>query len=124
MELRDYTTEQLKAELKRRTDEERQRKRAMGIRVPTYEYARGKVVSVSNSGAFTSWRWKVEICDEDMKRLGIASVHKRSSYTILIKEFTKATAPQVGDTVLLRNRITKNSPKFVVTSAKICEIVK
>lgn len=124
MELRDYTTEQLKAELKRRTDEERQRKRAMGIRVPNYEYARGKVVSVSNSGAFTSWCWKVEICDEDMKRLGIASVHKRSSYTILIKEFTKATAPQTGDIVLLRKRITKNSPKFVVTSAKICEIVK
>lgn len=123
MELRDYTTERLKAELKRRTDEERERKRAMGIRVPTYEYARGKVVSVFNSGAFTSWCWKVEICDEDMKRLGIADVLKRSSYKVM-KEFTKSTAPQVGDTVLLRKRITKNSPRFTTTSAKICEIVK
>lgn len=62
--------------------------------------------------------------DEDMKRLEIPQFFKKSSYEVMLKEFTKSNAPQVGDTVLLRKRITKNSPKFRAAFAKICEIVK
>lgn len=117
MELKDYTTEELKAELARRNREEGK---------TNYEYAKGRVVSILHkNSAFSSWRYVVDIFREDIVRLSINPFAlKDCSFAYKQGAFNKTTAPKEGDIVLLQKRITKNSPKFYLSDAKVCEIVK
>lgn len=82
--------------------------------VPVYEYKEGKVTKVLNNGAFIWWEFRCEFegdtYSHDVKLLGGLCA--------------KSNAPQVGDRVKVRCRLTKAAPYWRWFDAKICEILK
>lgn len=125
MELKDYTTDELRMELRRRKDEELKKRSLNGENVPKYLYAKGVVKDILNTNrAFCNWVWYVDIFDEDWKRLGL-SVSNTSHWYQLCSGgiFRKNNSPKIGDVVMLKCRVTKAMPDFSFIHARICEII-
>ena len=117
MTLQDYTTDELKAELKRRVTEARKVANANRDRKCKYLYAEGTVVKVLNTIGrvelpFLDWRFKVQIDAEDVAKLGILTWNVDSYHNTDRAKFNKSTAPKEGDRVRLKCRVTKDCPRW------------
>lgn len=122
MELKDYTTEELKAELKRRQMEARKLKDNKA----QYIYATAVVTHASGS-CFSLRHWDVELTDESMKELNLHHTRKNISSIYVNKLKIKAgDSPKVGDMVKVQCRITKSAqqPFFWRNKIRICEVIK
>lgn len=117
MTLQDFTTDELRAELKRRATEARKAANANRDRKAKYLYAEGTVVKVYNTigrvkRPFLDWRFKVRIDAEDEVKLGISTWNMDSYHNVDRAKFNKSTAPKEGDRVRLKCRVTKDCPKW------------
>lgn len=122
--LQDYTTEELKAEIKRRLAEERKVRNANRDRKAKFLYALALVTQVTE-GAFCRRRWKVELTEEYKKLYG---ADPSPMYVDVMRSIIKSTdSPEVGDIVRLKKRITNASPTWrtsVFQTPQICGIEK
>lgn len=114
MNLQDYTTEELKAELQRRQKEARKRaaeeRRKRGTQ---YAYVRAKITRITGN-SFKNKRYIAKILEEDLHNLDVATreYHKYGKeYPLLKANFTSDTIPHIGDVVLLRSRKTNRYPE-------------
>ena len=119
MNLKDYTTEQLLEEIKRRKQEERKNK----VRVvpkPVYEYKFAVLVKKNKM----YWRrYSVVFIDEnDIDKIRNGMEIKKANIADL--DVVYGTKPKEGDLVKVRDRITKNHTRFWDRTAKICEVVE
>ena len=119
MDLKDYTTEQLLEEIKRRKQEERKNK----VRVvpkPVYEYKFAVLVKKNKM----YWRrYSVVFIDEnDIDKIRNGMDIKKANIADL--DVVYGTKPKEGDLVKVRDRITKNHTRFWDRTAKICEVVE
>lgn len=117
MELKDYTTEELREELRRRKKEAI--KNAVRKK-PEYIEVEGVVVNVRNSYSSFVWTgFRVKTNDERVP------IHAREyEYKIKQGKFRKNELPKVGDTVIIGHLLTKNRNSFRPFDAKIIRIVK
>lgn len=123
-ELKDYTDDELRGELKRRA-EERRRNTPREI---VYKEFEATVKSVANTSTkynghisrkpFPLWLFRVGDCSSD-----IASQYEYREYKLKHNTFRKKDAPNVGDRVRLRYRRTKSHESFDLYKAKIIEII-
>lgn len=115
MELREYSTEELREELRRRLSEERsERARNIDHRA-RYLYATATVkgISCQRYGGFSECAYRVRLDGHSAKRLGVVFPgEKEFDVRILRANFRKANVPRVGDTVKLRKRVTKSHPEW------------
>lgn len=122
-ELKDYTSNELRAELKRRSIEARK----SHPRVIEYKEFEGIVSKVENqshymSGKTISFVWWKFVLKDITSKIAVDSY----TDTFYLKQglFKKADAPKIGDRVRLRYRRTKGHEVFDVKNAKIVEIIK
>ena len=119
MNLKDYTTEQLLEEIKRRKQEERKNK----VRVvpkPVYEY---KFAVLVKKNRMYRRRFSVVFIDEnDIDKFRNGMEIKKANIVDL--DVVYGTKPKEGDLVKVRDRITKNHTRFWDRTAKICEVVE
>ena len=121
-ELKDYTTEELKAELKRRKIEEGREK--LKNRKTEYAYVTATVKHIYKHALFNK-KYLVEINKDDLT----TSCAYKFNYGVEVsidKKIKAADRPNVDDTVKLRSRITKDNPTGFGCFAhpKICEVIK
>lgn len=114
-ELKDYTSEELRAELKRRHKEALKN----ADRKTVYLRIKAVVEDAEHASAFVCNRYKLRIEDER-----VPSTYRHSWYRIKREKFRKDTVPNIGDTVILGHLLTKNRPNFTYSEAKIFEVVK
>lgn len=123
MELKDYTTEEIRAELKRR-NAEAAHKRAMERKAMGTQYAYELAeVTYMSPGAFYFRTYDVRMLNKER----FSGYRERQSYVGLVRAFfNTSNAPRVGDIVKLRSRKTKDNPDGfgLFENAKICEVVK
>lgn len=114
-ELKDYTSDELRAELRRR------RKESLKNIVITDKYLRIKAVveDAEHASAFVCNRYKLRIEDER-----VPFDYRRSWYRVKREKFKKDTVPNIGDTVILGHLLTKARPNFMYSEAKILEVIK
>lgn len=117
MTLQDFTTDELRAELKRRATEARKAANANRDRNPKYLYADGTVIKVYDTSCgknrpFSEWQFKVRIDEEYVVKYGIQSWGKERDLDVNRAKFKKHNAPKVGDRVRLKCRVTKGSPRW------------
>lgn len=122
MKLEDYSTDQLREELKRRACLARAAARQAGSNKPTYVTTEGIVKEILfNNGPFCHKKWVVEVSEEFAKE---NHIQRELTYALMGGAFTKDTAPKVGDKVVLRCRITKQRTRFNQGDARIIGINK
>lgn len=117
MTLQDFTTDELRAELKRRATEARKAANVSRDRKAKYLYAEGTVIKVHDGGCgrklpFSEWRFKVHIDDEYATKLNIQTWNIDSYHDVDHAKFKKSNAPKEGDRVRLKCRVTKDSPRW------------
>lgn len=124
-DLKDYTDEELRQELKRRVVEQR---RNIPRKIEYVEFE-ATVSGVDNIGRnflgtefkrpFILWTYKVEDCSLDL-----AAGYPENEYKLKAGVFNKGNAPKVGDRVKLRYRRTKGRFESVdMSRARIMEVV-
>lgn len=125
MNLQDYTTEELKAEIKRRQIEERKARSRKGMKAE-YAYAEA-VITYINGNAFARRTYQADISESDCMKNNIP-MQSRHRYYLRIdrKVFNKSNAPKVGDVVKLKSRKTQYNPDGfgLFCEPIICEIIK
>lgn len=126
MELKDYTTIQLLDELKRRFREQNPIERK--ISKPEYAVLKAKVVRITGTDrAFTHWSFFVKFDEEDVEKFNSVDQAPFSPVGIRVPlysgKFKKDNPPKIGDVVIVRDRLTKASPKFTLSSSRIMEVV-
>ena len=126
-ELKDYTDDQLREELKRRAIERRKNT----PREIVYKEFEATVAELYNikckrlDGSiaykpFCFWRYRLSACTSDL-----ANQHLWNDYYLEHNVFKRDNAPKVGDRVKLRYRRTKKGHEvFDLNKAKIVEIIK
>mgnify|MGYP006988890549 CR=1 FL=1 len=120
MKLEDYSTDQLREELKRRAYLARAAARQAGSNKPTYVTTEGIVKKILlQQGPFCHKKWVVEVSEEFAKE---NQIQRELTYALRGGAFTKDTAPKVGDKVVLRCRITKRRTRFNQGDARITDI--
>lgn len=124
MELKDYSIEELKAEIKRRKKED---KKMQPKREPEYGYITATVTAIDGD-VFTRQSYRLEI-DEDCKSKVTSDFlcHSRHHrFNLLSGVFSKKTAPEVGDKVMLKSLKTKANPTGygLYSDPKICKVVE
>ena len=128
-ELKDYTDDELREELKRRVIERRKNTPRETIYVE-FEATINKVdnIHIKNWNgfgnhkykAFPFWRYKLEDWTLDREHQTI----KSRSFELKPNTFKRNEAPQIGDRVKVRYRRTKGHECFDIQKAKIVEIIK
>ncbi len=124
-ELKDYTEEELRQELKRRVLE---RRKNTPRRIEYVEFE-ATVCGISNTWSncqgrefkypFVLWTYQVKDCS-----IALANFRPENDYKLKGGVFNKGNAPKVGDRVRLRYRRTKGRLESVdLAKARITEIV-
>lgn len=126
MELKDYTTIQLLDELRRRAKEAPTERKAPAK--PEYAILKGTVIRVANTTrAFTHWVFFVKFDEEDAQKFNLLDQQLLKAEGVKVSlypgKFRKDNSPKVGDKVIVRDRITKASPKFVLSTSRIMEVI-
>lgn len=105
LELSDYCNEQLKAELKRRSNIARMK----AIREkPKYHYWEGTVVEIPRRyNRFAKWKFKID-SEELAANENFSYLNKWHGFEMISGAFNMTTAPKVGDRVKLRYRVVKS----------------
>lgn len=122
-ELKDYTTEELKAELKRRAIEAKKSARANKEYKTDYLYWIATVEGAQEWGRFDQFKYRVKTSDQNVPLDVICS----GAFNMISGLCKKADRPRVGDTVKLRLRYTnymKKTKHIFWRDSKICEIIK
>ena len=126
MELKDYTTEELRAELKRRrTQAIKEAKK----QIPEYKEFTAIVERVKNSwGNVNLYRYIIMDAkphNSEIKSELFANISWKE-FSLQKNTFNKATVPKIGDKVLLRYRRHKTCKAeiFDFTKAKIVEVLE
>lgn len=124
MELKDYSTEELWAEIKRRATGERCQRSIGRSRKAEYAYAKAEITFVSDE-SFSRRIFRGKIDPNSVLKFNGRWLSERPFF-LLRANFTKDTAPKVGDIVRLRSRKTKSNPDGfgLFSSAQIFEIIK
>lgn len=124
--LKDYTIDELKEELKRREAEaQSQRSKGRSHRAE-YAYTYGFVVWVSDE-PYCRQRFRVRIPQSEIDKHPRLARYSVYGYIDIVRNnFTKDTAPRVGDTVRIKSRKTAHCPDGfgIFSGAYICEIIK
>lgn len=119
MELKDYTTEELREELKRRAKEAR----ANAVREkPKYIELEAKIKNIhhcSYSKSFMQTEYSISTNDDRVKPYDINRKYKLKNGC-----FRKDNIPKVGDIVIISHLLTKARNSFSGSDAKIIRIVK
>lgn len=124
-ELRDYTDDELRNELKRRSIERRKTSRKEIVYVEFEATIKEADTTTTTRGKnkfkpFQFWRYCVTDSTSEL-----AELHPWCVYYLKQGAFNRCTAPKVGDRVKLRYRRTKcNSEIYDFKKAKIVEIIK
>ena len=117
MELKDFTTEELREELRRRAKEARIN---AGKKKPEYIEIIGVVTKITNNRrSFMYNQYTLDINDDRVK-----DYNRYATFTLKTGKFKKDNYPQIGDTVIIKQRLTKAVNYFVARYAKIDSIVK
>lgn len=105
LELSDYSNEQLKAELKRRSNIARMK----AIREkPKYYYWEGTIVDIlKRYNRFANWKFKID-SEELAANENFSYLNKWHGFEMISGAFNMTTAPKVGDRVKLRYRVVKS----------------
>lgn len=105
LELSDYSNEQLKAELKRRSNIARMK----AIREkPKYYYWEGTIVDIlKRYYRFANWKFKID-SEELAANKNFSYLNKWHDFEMISGAFNMTTAPKVGDRVKLRYRVVKS----------------
>lgn len=105
LELSDYYNEQLKAELKRRSNIARMK----AIREkPKYYYWEGTIVDIlKRYNRFANWKFKID-SEELAANESFSYLNKWHGFEMISGAFNMTTAPKVGDRVKLRYRVVKS----------------
>lgn len=126
MELKDYTTEELRAELKRRrTKTIKEAKK----QIPAYKEFTATVERLKNSwGNINLYMYSITDAKPhncEIKSELFANISWRD-FSLQQNTFNKANAPKIGDKVLLRYRRHKTCQAeiFDFTKAKIVEVLE
>lgn len=116
-ELKDYTSDELREELKRRAKEARQNT----IREkPKYIEVEGVVTNIRNIYKSFIWaEFNIKINDER-----VPECYRDYRYRVKQGNFKKDNLPKIGDTVIVGHLLTKNRNHFNILCAKIIRIVK
>lgn len=126
-DLSEYSTLQLLDELKRRFKVENPVERKPTPK-PEYICVIGEIVQIRNTkDAFCRWSYVVRFSQEDADRYGFAATLEADLTRIISRypgKFRRDNAPQVGDKVVIRDRLTKSKPRFTPATARIYEIVQ
>lgn len=112
MSIEDYTTEELKAEIKRRQTEARRLRSSGKSYKAEYAYARAVITWASND-PFSRQIFRAHILDEDLAKMDRqmqVNYRYEKQINILRANFNKDTAPRKGDLVRIRSRRTKYYP--------------
>lgn len=96
MELKDYTTEELKQELKRRNKEN---KKSMVKYENHWIFFQGKIISVSSKG------FKYKVDSDTLAVCGYSWINKNRDFGLVTSLFAYKYKPQIGDIVEMRARI-------------------
>ena len=126
MDLKDYTTEELRAELKRRRV---QAMKEAKKQIPAYKEFTATVERVQNSyGSINRYVYSITDANphnSEIKSELFANISWRS-FKLQTNTFNKATVPKIGDKVLLRYRKHKTCKTeiFDFTKAKIVEVLE
>lgn len=119
MELKDYTTKELREELKRRATEAR----ANAVREkPKYIELEAKIKNIhpcNYSKSFTQTLYNVSIIDKESEVYDIIFNCKLKNGC-----FRKDNTPKIGDTVIVSHLLTKARNSFNPNAAKIIRVVK
>jgi len=125
-ELRNFTDEELRQELKRRSAERRKNQKHE-IKYIEFDATIKSIDNVKyynpdgsiNYKPFVFWKYEVDNCSYEFARI---NKHINEFYT---KQgcFKRDNAPKIGDKVKLRYRRTKGGEIFDLCKAKIVEIV-
>lgn len=119
MELKDYTTEELREELKRRAKEARlnaPRKKPKYIEI---EATITNIYHYSYSKSFLQTEYTISTSDD---RVSSYDLDRR--YKLKNGCFRKDNTPKIGDTVIIGHLLTKARNSFSGFNAKIMKIVK
>lgn len=116
MGLEEYTTDELRAELKRRHREALKNAIRDGNK---YIEIYATVEDIKPKHAYVCNEYKLNITDER-----VPSTYRNSWYRIKREKFRKDMIPKVGDTVILGHLLTKARHSFTYNEAKILEVVK
>ncbi|WLZ21211.1 endonuclease [Bacteroides phage C3_41T2LP] len=105
LELSDYSNEQLKAELKRRSNIARMK----AVREkPKYYYWEGTIVDIlKRYNRFANWKFKID-SEELAASENFSYLNKWHGFEMISGAFNMTTAPKVGDRVKLRYRVVKS----------------
>ena len=104
LELSDYSNEQLKAELKRRSNIARMK----AIREkPKYYYWEGTIVDILKRNRFANWKFKID-SEELAANENFSYLNKWHGFKMISGAFNMTTAPKVGDKIKLRYRVVKS----------------
>lgn len=116
--LSDISTDELKAEIKRRQIEIRKNRPHSK---PEYAYATAEV-TYAKGRTFTEMKFRIKILDEWAAK----HHHPWSDVTIDRTVFKAAYHPEVGDIVKIKSRKTKEAPDGfgIFSNIMICEIIK
>lgn len=109
MELKDYTTEQLKAELKRRATEERRLRSTGRSHKAEYAYAIALITQVSDD-VYSQRLFYGKVLTFDEKESINPRWMRESLFMIVRANFKKDTAPKVNDIVRVKSRKTRICP--------------
>lgn len=126
MELKDYTTEELRAELKRRRIKAMKEAKKQ---LPTYKEFTATVERVQNSwGNINAYMYSITDANphnNEIKSELFTNISWRD-FSLQKNTFNKETAPKVGDKVLLRYKRHKTQKEeiFDFTKAKIVEVIE
>jgi hypothetical protein len=121
--LENYTTDELKAELKRRQDIERRERAKNTSHAVEFAYVSGVIVDVDDT-AFCRQYYRVEIDEADRKRVNL--LHTTYDMKLDRKVFSrKSLAPKLGDRVKIKSRKSKRHPNGfgLFSEMFICEII-
>lgn len=122
MKIEDFTTEELRAELKRR-DKEARRQRALERKLKgiEYAYAEARIRYVSQD-PWCRRKFNIEFLDKELGK----HVSPYSDIPIDRKVFNKQTSPRKGDIVKVRCRKTNSNPTGfgLWCHPCICEMIK
>lgn len=129
MDLSNYTIEELEAEIKRRKEEIRkQRGNARKGKKTEYAYIRAVITAVTDE-PYCRREFSASAFLEDVALLPAGAqrrIYGTRTYHIVRANFTKDTAPRVGDIVKIRAAKSKHDPDgFGLFSIPyICEIIE
>lgn len=116
MEIKDYTTEELKQELKRRNKENKKSEQSMVKSENHWILFQGKILDVSPK------RFEYKVDSDTLATSGYGWVNKNRYFGLVKNLFTGKDKPQIGDIVEMRARKYVNG-RIGYTESKITKII-